>query len=107
MRTPIERSNQPSREVEMVGRTLPADADVFPRLAAGLDRLSQHGFHSRVALVERVRYESRVAVQSERELREIVRPDRESVEVLEKPLREHRVRRQRAHHYEPHAAHPA
>src|SRR6266571_6313472 len=91
----------------MVGRTLPADADVFPGLATGLDRLSQHGFHRRVALVERGRYESRVAVQSERELREIVRPDRESVEVLEKLLGEHRVRGYLAHHDEPQAVLPA
>src|SRR5438034_1095649 len=91
----------------MVGGTLPADADVFPRLAAGLDRLSQQGFHRRIALVERLRYQSRVAVQSERELREIVRPDRESVEVLEKLLGEHRVRRHLAHHDEPQAVLPA
>jgi len=35
-------------EVEMVGRSLPADTDVFSGPAAGLDRLPQHGFHRRI-----------------------------------------------------------
>src|SRR6266849_4279001 len=55
--------DQPPGEVEMVGGPLPADADVFSRLAARLDRQSQHGFHRRIALVERVGYESRVAFE--------------------------------------------
>jgi len=88
------------------GRPLPADADVFSRLAAGLDRLPQHGFHRRIALVERLRHEPRVAIQAERELREIVRPDRESIEVLEKLLGEDRVRGHFAHHDEPQAVLP-
>src|SRR5258706_8869194 len=85
----------------MVGWPLPADTDVFSGLAAGVDRQSQHGFHRGIALVERVGYETRVAVPAERELGEIVRPDRESVEVLEELLGEHRVRGHLAHPYKP------
>ncbi len=48
----------------MVGGALAADADVFARLAAGLDGLMDHGLHCRVALVEGVRHEAGIPVQT-------------------------------------------
>ena len=47
--------DQPLREIRMVGRPLPADADVLAVLLAGLDREREHRLHRIVALVERGR----------------------------------------------------
>jgi hypothetical protein len=84
----------------MVARALAADADVLVLLAARGDRARQHRLHRRIAFVElgREQLESRVAVQAQRELREIVRADRETVEVLEELVGEDRVARHFAHH---------
>ena len=53
----------------------------------------EHRLHRRVALVEvaRQQLEPGVAVEAERELRQVVRADREAVEVLEELLGQDRV----------------
>ena len=84
----------------MVRRALAADADVLALVLAGLDGTAQHGFHGRVALVEvgRQQLEARVAVQAQRELGQVVRADREAVEVLEELVGQDGVARHLAHH---------
>jgi hypothetical protein len=58
----------------------------------------EHELHCRVALVEGTRDETGVTVEAERELRHVVGPDGETVEVVEELVGQHRVRRQLAHH---------
>ena len=89
-----------SREVGMVARALPADADVLAGGAAGRDRARDHRLHRRIALVEvaREQLQAGVAVEAERELGQVVRADRHAVEVLEELLGEDRVARHLAHH---------
>jgi hypothetical protein len=84
----------------MVARALAADADVLVLLAARGDRARQHRLHGRVALVEfgGEQLQARIAVQPQRELREIVRADRETVAVLEELVGEDCVARYLAHH---------
>ena len=79
--------HQPAREVGMVGGPLAADADVLAVLAAGADRHGEHRLDGRVALVEALGDEARIAVQAERELGQVVRADREAVEELEELAR--------------------
>jgi hypothetical protein len=62
---------------------------------------SSIAFTGRIALVECVGDEARIAIEAERELRQVVRADRESVEVLEELLGEDCVRRHFAHHDKP------
>ena len=90
--------DEPAREIGMIRRPLPADADVLAVLAAGRDGERQQRLDRVVALVERLGHDRRVAIEPERELRHVVGADRHAVEVLEVPLGEQRVRRQLAHH---------
>ena len=79
-----------------------ADAGVVAGLATRGNRHGQHDLDRVVALVEGRRDgPARVAVDGERELRHVVRADREAVEVLEKIIGEQRVRRNLAHHDDP------
>src|SRR5690348_17966399 len=68
--------------------TLAADAHVFPGLQARLDGTSQHEAHGGIALVEvsRQKLQPRVPVQPQRELRHVVRADRESIEIDRKSV---------------------
>src|SRR5262249_29827272 len=73
--------DQPLSEIGVIRRPLPADPGVLARLAASSDCHSEHRLHRIVALVETRRDgATRVAIDRERELREIVGADREAVE---------------------------
>mmetsp|Transcript_19074 Transcript_19074/g.36714 ORF Transcript_19074/g.36714 Transcript_19074/m.36714 type:complete len:327 (-) Transcript_19074:1929-2909(-) len=90
--------HEPLREVGEVRGSLPADAHV---LAAGLRRLDdvrQGLLHGGGALVEVLGDEAGVAVEAERELREVVGADGEPVEVVEELVGEEDVRGQLGHH---------
>src|SRR5688572_10069396 len=90
--------HQPAREVRVVGRPLPADADVLAGLLAGLDGHGEERLDGRVALVKERGDDRGVAVDPERQLRHVVRPDRHAVKMLEELARQQRVGRQLAHH---------
>ena len=91
----------------MVGRTLTADADVLALGAAGADRHREERLHGVVAFIERGGNETGVAVEAERELRHVVRTDREAVEVFEELVGKKRIARDFAHHVEAKAVHAA
>src|SRR5437763_8733535 len=83
----------------MIGRPLPADAGVLASLAASRDRHPEHRLYCIVALIEgRGDCTTGIAIDRERELREIVGADGESIEVLEEAVGENRIRRNLAHH---------
>ena len=84
----------------MVTWALPADANVLAGRQTCGDRLRDQRLHGRVAFVEVLREEfhARVAVEAERQLRQVVRADRHAIEVLEKLLGEDCVARHLAHH---------
>src|SRR3990172_6236854 len=75
---------QPLREIGMIRRPLAANADVLAGLAAGVDSTMQQHLHRRIALVELAGDDAGVAIEPERQLREIVRAERETVEACEK-----------------------
>ena len=87
----------------MVRGALAADADVLAVLAAGADRHRSIAFTaaSRSSKLSATSPESRSS--AERELGEVVRADREAVEVLEELVGQDRVGRQLAHHDDPEA----
>src|SRR5690606_41180668 len=78
----------------MIRGALPADAHVLAGLATGRDGPGQQLHHRRVALVEAFGDQARIAVETERELRQVVRADREAVEMLEELLGQQGVGRQ-------------
>ena len=84
----------------MVGRTLAADADVLAAFAAGLDGHGEERLDGRIAFVEGRGDEAGVSVETEGELRHVVRADGEAVEVLEELVGEDGVGRDFAHHVE-------
>src|SRR5690625_4953164 len=90
--------HQPMGEIRMVGRALAADADVLALLAAGVDGHLQQYPHRFVALVEQVCHQTGVAVQTQRQLGQVVGADGETVEVLEELVGEQGVGRNLAHH---------
>ena len=83
----------------MVGRPLPADADVLAALRQASIAIASIAFtaSSRSSNVAAIGA-ARVAVDAERQLRHVVGADREAVEVLEEAVGEERVRRNLAHH---------
>src|SRR6185436_17086060 len=90
--------HQPQREINMVRGTLAADADVLAFRPACGNRAQQQLFDSRIAFVETFRHQAGVAIQAQRELREVVRTDRKTVEEFQKLLGEQGVGWNLAHH---------
>ena len=90
--------DEPASEIGVIGWALAANADVLASFAARLDRHRNQRLDRFIAFIEQLRDRARVAIESQRELRQIVGADRHTVEVIEETLREHRVRRQLAHH---------
>src|SRR5207248_3221063 len=90
--------HQPAGKVWVVRRSLAANSHVLALLAAGADRHDEHRLHGGIALVEGLGDEARVAVEAERELREVIRADREAIEELEELFGQYGVGRQLAHH---------
>ena len=82
----------------MIGRPLPANADIFALLVAGADRHFQQFFDCGIALVETIRDQAGIAIQSQGQLGQIVRPDREAVEIFQEFLGQQCVGRDLAHH---------
>src|SRR5512134_136440 len=80
--------HQPFGEVRVVRWPLAADADVLAARAARGNRLPDQCCDCRVPLVEALGDQPRVAVEPERQLREVVRADRETVKVVEKAVRQ-------------------
>ncbi len=87
----------------MIGRSLPADADILARPAAGLNGHGQHRLDRRIAFVELPGNDARIAVQPEGELGHIIGADRKAVEVLQELVGEDGIRRNLAHHDDPQA----
>ena len=84
--------DQPLRKVGMVRRTLSADAAIAAVAPARVDRHCEHRLDRLVALVERGRDRpAGVAVHAQCQLRQVVRTDREAVEVLEEAVGEDRI----------------
>mmetsp|Transcript_46149 Transcript_46149/g.119750 ORF Transcript_46149/g.119750 Transcript_46149/m.119750 type:complete len:372 (-) Transcript_46149:323-1438(-) len=90
--------HEPLGQLRLVGGALAADADVLALLLGGLDEHRQALHHRRVLLVEVLRHQAGVAVQAEGQLREVVAPDGEAVEVLQELLGQEDVRGQLRHH---------
>ena len=84
----------------MIARTLATDADVLALCPTGCDGQTYQGFHSGVALIEigSQQFESRVAIQPQRQLGQVVRANREAIKVLQKGVGEDGVARDLAHH---------
>src|SRR3546814_11067275 len=72
-----------------------ADADVFALFAAGFDRHVQHAFDRFIALIEQMRDQTGIAIQTQRQLRHVVRADREAVKVFKDFVGEHRSEERR------------
>jgi hypothetical protein len=72
----------------------------LPSLLAALDGHRQQHLDGRVAFVEGVGHQAGVAVQAQGELGQVVRADREAVEVLEELLGQQGVGGDLAHHDE-------
>ncbi len=68
------------RELGVVARSLPADADFAALRATGRDDLGDHLFHCGIPFIENGRDDFAVAVHAEDELREVVGADAETVE---------------------------
>jgi len=81
-----------SAKCDVIRWTLAADADVFSLRATRPYRAHQQMFYRGIALVESFSDQAGVAIQSKRELGQVVRADREAVEELEKLFGQHRVR---------------
>src|SRR3569832_1549420 len=90
-------THEPLRDLGIIRRRLAADADVFATRAAGLDRHLHEFQHRAVALVE-AGDDTRIAVDAERELGEVVGADGEAVEEVEELVGEQGIRGYLAHH---------
>src|SRR5690606_34743786 len=86
-----------TRELRVVARRLAAQADLAPLFVRALDHELDEPLHAGIRLVEERREDFRVAIDAERELREVVRADRKSVEDLRELFREDHVIRDLAH----------
>src|SRR5262249_35941441 len=84
---------QPAREVRMVRRPLTAEADIFPELAAGGDGHREQLAPRLIPLIEGLRHDGGVAIETEGELRHVVRADRHAIEILQILLRQQCVGR--------------
>jgi hypothetical protein len=91
---------QPLGKVGVVAGALAADAYVFALIQTGFDGHGEHGFDGGVAFVEVFGQElqSRVAVQAQGELGEVVGTDGEAVVVLQELCGEDGVAGYFAHH---------
>mmetsp|Transcript_19289 Transcript_19289/g.36300 ORF Transcript_19289/g.36300 Transcript_19289/m.36300 type:complete len:235 (+) Transcript_19289:482-1186(+) len=102
VRIETERINallrQPLRKVGEIRRALPADPHVLAARLGRRDDVRQGLLHRGVPLVEVLRDEARVTVEPKCQLGEVVRSDREPVEVVEELVSEEHVRRQLGHH---------
>src|SRR5688572_28606815 len=67
------------RKLRVVARRLPAQPDLPSEPPGVLDRLRDEPLDRRVAFVEDVRDDGRVAIHAEGQLGQVVRPDREAV----------------------------
>src|SRR5262245_17357970 len=85
--------DQPLREVRMVRRALSAYTAVLARSPARLYRQMQQLLDCRLALIESFGDQGRVAIERQRHLRQVVRADRKTVEVLQELFRQERIRR--------------
>ena len=75
--------HQPLREIEMIGWTLSADTNVFIQTVAGRDGHLQQSLDCGVAFIETIRHQAGIPIQAQRQLREVVGADGETVEVLQ------------------------
>ena len=69
----------------------PVDLTTLPGPEAGLDSEVQHGFDRGIALVERLCHQPRIAVQTQRQLGEIVRADGKAIEKFKELVGQNRV----------------
>ena len=82
----------------MIGWPLATNTNVFTRLVTGLDGIGQQLFNRRVTLVEQVSDHTRVTVQTQRQLSQVVGTDGETVEEFKEFICQNRVGRQLTHH---------
>ncbi len=82
----------------MIRWPLPADTDVFAGLLARLNGVGKQRLDRIVPLIEEVRDDARIPVQTQGQLSQIVGPNGESVEVLQELVGQQRVGRQLTHH---------
>mmetsp|Transcript_6288 Transcript_6288/g.14487 ORF Transcript_6288/g.14487 Transcript_6288/m.14487 type:complete len:510 (-) Transcript_6288:1331-2860(-) len=90
--------HEPLGKVGVVRRSLPADADVLTLGLRSLDQGLQALHHRWVPLVEVLGNEAGVAVQTQRQLREVVASDGEAIKVLQEFLSQEDVAGQLCHH---------
>jgi hypothetical protein len=80
-------AHEPFGKVGIVGWGLPADANGFLQAMSCLNRPCNQPPDGLVPLVEQVRDKRRIAIEAQRQLRQIVRANREAIELLQKWLR--------------------
>ena len=89
--------DQELRELGIIARRLAADADLAVFCARGCDHVGDHLFHCGISFVENLGHDFAVAIDTEDELRQIVRADGESVEDFREFIGQNDVARDFAH----------
>src|SRR5215208_5366012 len=82
----------------MITGTLAADPHILAARLTGLDRAADQGLHGWITFVKGGGYQTRVAVQAQRELSQVVGSDGETVEMIKERIGEHSIGRKLAHH---------
>ncbi len=82
----------------MVGRTLTANSNIFALFFRRADRHRQQRFHRVVTLVKQFRHHAGIAIQPQRQLRHVVRTNREAIKILEELFSQQGIGRDLAHH---------
>lgn len=82
----------------MIRGTLTTNADILAAFTACADGDLEKFLHGRIAFVEAAGHKTGVAVQTQRELREIVGTDREAVDIVEELVGKDGIGRNFAHH---------
>ena len=91
---------QPLGEVRMVAGALPADANVLALRLASVNRHGNQRGHRRVALIEvsGQQRQTRIPVQAKRQLGQVIRAYRKTIEKLEELVGQNGVAGDLAHH---------
>src|SRR5690554_136417 len=93
--------HQPFCEIRMVRWSLATDANVLICLFTRLNSVGQKYLDGLVPLVEQVRNNTRVTIQTKSKLGQVIGADRETIKVLKELVCQQRVARQFAHHDHP------
>ena len=85
-------------ELGIIARGLTADADLAILGARGCDDAGDHLFHSGVSFVENLGHDFAVAIDTENELRQVIRADAEAIKDFGEFFGQNDVARNFAHH---------